>query len=391
MNISVKIQLLWQLILRESHILCKPIYVLSMIIFPLFCALFFTSLMNSGLPSDIPAGVVDRDNTSMSRELTRKIDSYQECAIVEKYTSVREARHAIQQGKIYGFFYIPYHFAEDVKASRQPKVSYYTSNGVLMAGSLLYLDMRTASTVSVAELAQKTLAARGIDRQTAEAFVQPVRTDVHALSNPAMNYNIYLSNTLIPGMLMLFIMLITAYSLGCELKFNTARGLMKQAGGNIHLVMLGKLIPQGIIWFGIDFIINVYLYRILGFPHFCSFYEIALTGIFTVMAAQGLAIFFFGIAPSLRFSMSLCCLWGVVSFSICGFAFPVPSMDPMIQTISFLFPLRSVFMIYQMLILNGYPLHYEWLYIGVLCLFTVLPLIVIPHIRTVFNKYVYIP
>jgi ABC-2 type transport system permease protein len=390
-NISQNTKLLWQIILRELHILCSPIYIFSMIIFPLFCAIFFTTLMGQGLPNDIPTGVVDCDNTPNSRAIIREIDSYQECAIVGRYNNVNDARRAIQQGKIYGFYYIPPRFTEDLLTNLQPKVSYYTNNGVLMAGSLLYMDMRTASTVAVAGMAERNLAAHGFSKQVAEAFMQPVRTDIHALSNPAMNYNIYLSNTLIPGMLMLFIMLITTYSIGCELKFNRARELMHSAGGNIHIALLGKLIPQGVVWFGIDFICKVYLYQILGFPHFCPFWQIAMTGALTVLSAQGLAVFFFGLAPSLRFSMSLCCLWGVVSFSICGFAFPVPSMHPMIQAMSYLFPLRSVFMIYQMLILNGYPLIYEWLYIGVLCLFALLPLFMLPHIRTVLTKYVYIP
>ena len=45
------------------RIATRPLYLFCMIIAPLFCYLFFTTLMWNGLPTDMPAGVVDLDNT----------------------------------------------------------------------------------------------------------------------------------------------------------------------------------------------------------------------------------------------------------------------------------------------------------------------------------------
>ena len=39
------------------------------IIAPLFCYLFFTTLMWNGLPTDMPAGVVDLDHTANTRSI----------------------------------------------------------------------------------------------------------------------------------------------------------------------------------------------------------------------------------------------------------------------------------------------------------------------------------
>lgn len=46
------------------RIATRPLYLFCMIIAPLFCYLFFTTLMWNGLPTDMPAGVVDLDNTA---------------------------------------------------------------------------------------------------------------------------------------------------------------------------------------------------------------------------------------------------------------------------------------------------------------------------------------
>ena len=95
--------------------------------------------------------------------------------------------------------------------------------------------------------------------------------------------------------------------------------------------------------------------------------------------------------PSLRMSMSICSLWSVVSFSACGATFPLFAMDPMIQSMGQLFPLRHFYMIYQMCIFNGYPLSYAWFNIMALAIFLFLPMFTIRHIKTAMIKYEYIP
>ncbi len=71
---------LWQLsslVKRECKILYKnPIYGFCMVVFPLLALLFFTSLMDEGLPEDMPVGIVDLDNTSTSRALIRRLDAF---------------------------------------------------------------------------------------------------------------------------------------------------------------------------------------------------------------------------------------------------------------------------------------------------------------------------
>ena len=56
---------IWQMALREVRIMLKnPIYGFCMVGFPLLAMFFFTSLMDEGLPQDMPVGVVDLDNTT---------------------------------------------------------------------------------------------------------------------------------------------------------------------------------------------------------------------------------------------------------------------------------------------------------------------------------------
>jgi ABC-2 type transport system permease protein len=190
---------------------------------------------------------------------------------------------------------------------------------------------------------------------------------------------------------MLFIFLISAYSLGNEMKFGTSKQWVEMAGGSILKALLGKFLPQTLIWLAVVFIYQWYVFFHLGFPHLGSPWMLLLLALVQVLAAQGFGIFAFGLMPSLRMSMSVCSLWAVLSLSMAGSAFPVMGMDGPLQSLSWLFPLRHYFMIYQICVFNGYPLVEAWFHFAALVAFMLLPWFVMGKIKNAMLTYVYIP
>ena len=374
------------LILRQNHI-----YRFCMVLFPIVVIFFFTSMLDEGLPTSLPVGVVDLDNTSMSRSLTRKLDGFQMSKVVAHYPSMAEARRAIQRNEIYGFLYIPKGTADKLVASRQPKISYYYSYTTLTAGSMLMKDLKTISTLGSAELGQATMRAKGLTDKQIQTLLQPITVDLHMIANPWSNYNAYLSTMMVPGLIMLFIFLISAYSIGTELKFATSKKWMEMADNNITVALLGKFLPQTIIWLAIVFGYEWYVFYHLGFPHLGSPWMLILLGLMQVLSAQGFGIFAFGLMPSLRMSMSICSLWAVLSISMAGSAFPVMGMDSALQSLSWLFPLRHYWMMYQTCVLNGFPLIESWFHFAALAAFMLLPWLVVKKIKNAMLTYVYIP
>ncbi len=362
-----------------------------MVAFPLLTMVFFTSLMSDGLPTEMPVGVVDLDNTSTSRSLVQRLDAFQMSHVVAHYPSVTEARRAIQEDQIYAFLYIPKGTTEELLASRQPKISFYYSYTSLAAGALLMKDLKTISTLGSAAVGQATMRAKGFTDAQIQAFLQPVRIDLHQIANPWTSYNSYLSTMLVPGMIMLFIFLISAYSLGTELKFGTSKDWLAMADNRMVMAILGKFMPQTIIWLALVYGYEYYVFYVLHFPHLGSPWMLVLLGLMQVLAAQGFGIFAFGLMPSLRMSMSVCSLWAVLSFSMVGSAFPVMGMDGALQSLSWLFPLRHYYMVYQISVFNGYPLLEAWFHFAAMAAFTLLPWLVIRKIKNAMLTYVYIP
>ena len=150
---DIMLRELW--ILRQNHI-----YRFCMVLFPILVIFFFTSILDDGLPTNLPVAVVDLDNTTTSRSLTRRLDGFEMSKVVARYPSVTEARRAIQRGEIYGFLYIPKGTTEKLLASRQPNISYYYSNTTLAAGSMVMKDMKTISSLGSAAVGQATLRAK---------------------------------------------------------------------------------------------------------------------------------------------------------------------------------------------------------------------------------------
>ncbi|MBP7357799.1 MAG: ABC transporter permease [Prevotella sp.] len=362
-----------------------------MVIFPIVVTLFFTSLMNEGQPVKMPVGVVDMDNTTTSRAMIRKLNSFQTTDVVANYANINEARNAIQRNKIYAFLYIPESTTDKLLASRQPKISFYYSSTSLTAGALLFRDLKTISTLGSASVGSATMAAKGYTSDQIRTFLQPIAVDLHTVSNPWISYNIYLSTMLIPGCLMIFMFLITAYSIGTELKFDRSKQWMRLAGNNPIIALAGKMLPQFIIFITIFYAYLFYIFGVLEFPHPGGVGYIMLLGLISVLASEGFGIFAFGLMPSLRMSMSICSLWAVLSFSMVGSAFPVASMDPELQALAYLFPLRHYFMIYQICIFNGYPLIDAWINVVALLAFALLPILILGRIKKAMLQYIYIP
>lgn len=256
---------------------------------------------------------------------------------------------------------------------------------------MLFKDLTTITSLSSAAVGSTKLSALGKTPGEIRTFLQPIAIDLHMIGNPWVNYNVYLSTVMIPGILMLFMFLITAYSIGTELKFDRSREWLSMAGNNIYTAIAGKILPQFLVFFTIMMCYSWYIYGYLDFPHPGGTGKIVLLALLTVVASEGFGVFAFGLMPSLRMSMSICSLWAVIGFSAAGATYPVFAMDSMIEAIAQLIPLRHYYMIYKICIFGGYPLIDAWYNIVMLFAFACLPLLTLWNTRKAMLNYVYIP
>ena len=367
------------------------IYGFCMVLFPALLAVFFTTMLSQGTPQDMPIGVVDQDNSATSRSLVRNLDAMQASRVIYRFANVTEARSAMQEGKVYAYLYIPEDMAAKLLAGRQPKISYYYTMTCMTAGSMASKDLKTIATLGSAAVGQAMLSAQGATPDQIKAALQPVTVDAHIIANPQGSYNYTLTTVFVPGILMLFMALLASYSLGMEMKFDTGKEWLARADGNIFVAILGKYLIHALVFLLVLFLYQYYIYEVLHFPRMGSVWSIVRLTFLQVMASLGFGIFAFGLMPSLRMSMSISSLWSVLGLSMCGSAFPVAGMDPPLQALSWLFPLRHSWMIYQATVLNGFPVIDVWFHLVALIAFTLLPWFVLRKVKNAMLYYAYIP
>ena len=370
----------------------RPLFLFCLLVAPVLCVVLFVTLMDDGLPTKLPTGIVDEDNTQISRVITRTIDALEETDIKYSYPDFTEARKAMQRGEIYAFFYIPRGTTEKAISNRQPQISFYTNDAYLLAGSLLMKDLKTASESTGMAITRENLYAHGLTETQAMGIIQPIVIESHPLNNPELDYSVYLNNVLLPGILILLITLATTYTIGLEWKQGTQKRLFAMAGNSSWIALIGKLLPQTLLFSLVFIFYDVYFYQFLRFPCNSGIFPMIMLGILTVLASQGFGVFLFGVfSGQMRLSMCICSLWGILSFSLAGFTYPVTSMAKWLEFFSWIFPLRQYYLIYVNQALYGYPASYVWTSVLTLVVFALLPVLVIRRYRTAFLKYKYKP
>lgn len=382
----------WAVFKREIYRwLSRPLYLFCMVVAPIFSCLFLLTLLDEGLPKRLPAAVVDLDHSTSSRNFIRQLNSFSQTHVVRILGSYSEARKAVQDGEVYGFVVIPEDFEAKAMAGRQPELTFYTNDIYYIPGSLLFKDFKTMAVLASGAVVQQTMLAKGAYEHEMMPRLQPIVTDVHPLNNPWLNYSVYLSNSFVPGFLQLMILLITVYSIGTEMKHRTSREWLITGNGSIILSLSGKLIPQTVLFFSVGVLCQMLMFGYWHFPMHVPVWRMLLAMLLLVIASQSYAVIMMSFAPSLRIGLSVAALFGIISFSISGFSFPVPAMYSPFRMLAHIFPLRHYFLIYADQALNGIPLYYSRMQYLALLFFAIASVPLLPRLKRALIKQVYVP
>ncbi|MDD6254164.1 MAG: ABC transporter permease [Candidatus Cryptobacteroides sp.] len=369
---------------RELRIIRnRPIYLLGSVLTIAFSAVFFLTFFKSGLPEDLPVAVVDLDNSSLSRELTRQIDATQLSKVV-KYNTFEEARADMQSGKVTGICLIPEGMFADVQSSRRPVITYYINGLYFVGGALTYKNITYMINLAGGAVQREVLRAKGVSEDAIMGLIQPINIDFHQIGNVYTNYGYYLTNVLLPGVLEMAVIIILIYSLGAELKYGTSRHLLKTAGDSLQTALAGKLVVYTLLFFSLGLIIVLLLYDWMKFPINGSIWYIALDMMLLVLASESVAIFIIGLLPVPRLALSIGALYSILALSFSGFTLPIEAMPPYIQGLAEAFPLRHYFLFYSREVVMGTGFAGWWREAVHLLLFLFLPVFVLMRLKKAY-------
>lgn len=384
--------MLLRLIKRElRRLTSRKIYIFMMLIVPLGCSFFLLNLMNEGLPLKVPVGMVDLDHSSLSRKVGRSLSASELIDISSDLEDFHSAMEKVRSGEIYGFFLIPRDFQKKAIGGSTPTLSFYSNMAIFVPGSLSYKGFKTIAVTTSGGIVKTTLVGAGADETTAGSLIQPMVIRTHPLNNPWTNYAIYLCQSFIPCLLALIVLLVTVFSICQEHKTGSSVEWLREAGGNMAMALLGKLLPQTLIFTAVGVAIQAVMFGYLHFPLNNHPLHMILAMFLLVAACQGFAVFITEMLPNLRIALSVMSLTGILCFSIAGFSFPVEKMYGGVAIFSYLVPIRYYFLIYIDQALNGIPIYYSRFYYIALLIFMLLPALGLRRLKKQCINPVYVP
>lgn len=378
----------WQRILsvarRELRIIRnRPLYFMGSIGVIAFCAIFFLTFLDHGLPDDIPIGVVDEDYSTTSRNFCQQLDATQLGKVVH-YDSFSSAREDMTSGKIAGVCVIPAGMNEDIQAFRQPKITFYVNGLYFVSGALAWKDLLTMVNLTNGAVQREVLRAKGFNDSQIMGMIRPIDIDTHQIGNVTTNYNYYLSGILLPGVLEMIVILVLIYSLGAELKFGTSRHLMDTSGHSIVTALAGKLLVWTVVFSAIGFVLVMLLYHWLHFPISGSIFNMFIAMFLMILASEAIAIFILEMLPVPRLALSIGALYSVLGFSLSGFTLPLEAMPPYIQGLASAFPLRHYYLFYVQEVIFGAGFAGWWKEVIYLLMFLFVPLIGLNRLKKAY-------
>lgn len=373
------------------YLTSRKVFFGAMVFMPVFCALFFLNLMHTGLPLKVPAAVVDLDRSQLSRRVVRNLGSTELVDVSAKVESYHAAMEKVRDGEIFGFFLIPRDFQKDAVSGAGTTITFYSNMTVFVPGTLVFKGFKTTAVTTAGGLAVTTLTSLGVNEMTAGTLLQPVVVNQNCLANPWMNYSIYLSNSFLPGVVALMVALMTCYTICDEIKRGTSPQWIRNAGGSIVTALVGKLLPQTVVFSCIGVFIQSLMYGYCHFPLNCHPLIMIGAMVLLVLATQGFAVLICCALPNLRLSLSIAALTGILAFSLCAYSYPVQSMYGAAGIFSYILPVRYYFLIYTDQALNGVALFYSRYYFMAMLIFIIAPMPLLRLLKRHCLNPVYVP
>ena len=169
----------------------------AMIIYPLVYSIGYSG----EVLTELSFGVVDLDQSSMSRQYTRMLDATNELDVSCNPSSLDEAEKLFMKDEIKGVLLIPKDFEKDILSGKQAHVSVYADGSYFLKYKAEILASNTVNSYFNAGVAVQRYMIEGKSFDQAVVAGSPISTHTHILYNPNSSYGSFV----MPGFILIII------------------------------------------------------------------------------------------------------------------------------------------------------------------------------------------
>jgi ABC-2 type transport system permease protein len=344
---------------RESARLRADFWDLGMLswIPVLLCGILWL-IFSAGIARDLPIAVIDKDNSALSRQLTRWLDASPGIEVHEQLASSEQALQLLRERSVFGYLVIPGDFEKQLLGSRQATVQWLYNAQFSSHAGALSRDVRTVTTTLSAGIEMTARAKQGVSTIQAAAQFEPVRTQLNSLYNENISYEAFLTLALMPSMLQIFIVIAVVTTIGRELRDGTVPVWLAAAKGNWLRAVAAKLVFPLMAYTLLALLYLLFFSLGRGWAVAGSLVGLLMSMFLLVLAYCALALLLIAATLSLRLSLSGAAFITAPAFAFAGQAFPLMAMPAPARAWAEALPLTHYLQLQSKYWLAGAPWHY---------------------------------
>lgn len=316
---------------------------------PVFLLIMFGYAVTLDI-NDITLGVLDRDNTGLSREFVSSLDASGYFTVVTRLEDEREADELLNRGMIQCAVVIPSGLESDFVRKENARIQFL-------------IDGMDASTASVIQ-SYVTAAVQSFSQRVVADFIavrSPVRIENPLNVETQFWYNKNLDTTqfFIPGLVAMILIVISvilvSISLVREKELGTIEQIKVSPVGSLELI-IGKIIPYLIVSLIIAASMVLMGYVFFGVTVKGSYLHLFLGTSCYLLATLSMGIFISTVADSQQVAFQISQIASQLpTVILSGFIFPIESMPRAIQLLSYVTPSKYFIVILRDIMIKGTP------------------------------------
>jgi ABC-2 type transport system permease protein len=334
----------------------------------LFVPAFFLLLYGYALSfdvSNIQLAVLDNDRTPVSRDLVNAFVQSGYFNLTASVSSSREYEELIDRGEVRAALVIPAGLQQDLlTGGRVPVQVIINGDNSNTATTVMGYALRILQTSSAQYQLQTSSRSGGF----------PINVESRVWYNPELRSALFL----IPGLIAYIGMLSSVISTTLSVVREKERGTIEQirmAPIGTGSYVVGKTLPYFVISLGSSIFIVLASMVLFDLPMNGSWLLLLVTLALYMAGALGLGLMISTFAESQQVAFQLAVLASFLpTMMLSGFVFPIASMPPPIQAITFLVPARYFIVSLRAIVLKGAAVSTFWTQLVALALFALVML-----------------
>ncbi|WP_214454763.1 ABC transporter permease, partial [Aeromonas dhakensis] len=283
-------------------------------------------VFSAGLARDLKIGLVDLDQSVLSRQLAYSLDASAGLKVARQFDSIAEGANALRGGDIYALVVLPDHLERDARQGTQPRVTVFNNGQFILIAKLVNSALAQVVGTLNGQVGVLTAMADGKALPGALGQAVPINSQVTALYNLNASYAQFLLSAILPAVWQILVVLY-----GLNALARTDRLGLDWTTKGVWFGLWRTLLPHVLIGWGWGLLWTLLLFKGFAYPMHGSWLVLTVGLGLASAACVSMGAFFYAVIRDPARALSLAGAYTAPGFAFMGVTFPVSAMGDFAQ------------------------------------------------------------